>query len=259
MNIFSSGPFRVTPNRARAVDFTTPVLTGYYKAVIPLQHKSKMWYFTDPFTIAVWIVIFLCIPIYTITMGVADHVYNGPVDWVHLCGFVLRNTLSEQSSMPTNTLAYQKVLVITWLFSTLVLVQAYAGSLTAMLSKPIFHDLIKSVPELLNQDKVALVIEKGTMAEHFTRSAETGSAMRRYFEKATIMPQMSHQERIKYGCYTNKIGKDKKIFGSLCHMDDIYTLLSQDYSNTGKCNFYLIKDNLFTTKSSHFAVQVERA
>ena len=162
-----------------------------------------MWYFADPFTYHVWLLISISIPIYLVIMGLSEYLYDGSVDWDSLCGFVLRNTLSEQNCKPIDyTQAYQKVLIIVWLLSVFVLVQSYAGSLTAMLAKPTFHEPIKTMDDLLNQREIPWVIEKGTLAEYFTSTAETGSAMRKLFEGATTMSPMSPLERFMYGCYT---------------------------------------------------------
>lgn len=88
-------------------------------------------------------------------MGMAYYFYGGSVDWNMLCGFVIRNALSEQNnSIPHQAKVHQRVLIITWLWSSLVLVQAYAGSLTAMLAKPQFQSPIKNLEELLGQTEI---------------------------------------------------------------------------------------------------------
>ena len=48
---FSANPFTMTLDRKAAIDFSRPVVTSFYAVVIPLQSKSKMWYFVDPFSI----------------------------------------------------------------------------------------------------------------------------------------------------------------------------------------------------------------
>ena len=192
-------------------------------------------------------------------MGLAEYLYGGNMDWEMLCGFVLRNALSEQNCKPIGyNRAYQKILIIVWLLSVFVLVQSYAGSLTAMLAKPKFQDPIKTVDELLNQREIPWVIEKGTPTEYLTSTAESGTAMRRLFEMSTLMSHLTPMERFMYGCYTTKIAQGKEKFASLCDKGSIMALLSQDFSNTGKCNYYLIEDRLLTSKTSHFAIQVKR-
>ena len=142
-------------NRAKAVDFSRGFGYGFTAMVIPLETKRNMWYMTGPFTNTVWFLIFTSIPLYIIAMAVAYYLYSGSVDWCTLFGFVIRNVLSEQNSrIPDEDYAYQKVLIITWLGFTLVLVYGYAGNLTAMFSKPKLQLPIKTLEELLKQDEI---------------------------------------------------------------------------------------------------------
>ena len=223
---------------------------------MPLKQKSKMWHIADPFTYHVWLTIFLSGPLYLAAMGLIDYFYYGSADWGQLCGFILRNALSEQNSgLPKNTKIFQKILIITWLWSVLVLVQAYAGNLTAMLAKPSLQNPIRTLEELLGQNKISWVIEKGTVVDYFTSTAAPGTVMNKLSERATIMSPLTPQERMMYGCYTSKLIEGRR-FASLCDKGSLRTLLAQDFSETGTCNFYLLKDKLLTSKSSLLAVQV---
>ena len=137
----------------------------------------------------------------------------------------------------------------------LVLVHAYAGNLTAMLAKPSLQNPIRTLEELLGQNKISWVIEKGTVVDYFTSTAAPGTVMNKLSERATIMSPLTPQERMMYGCYTSKLIEGRR-FASLCDKGSLRTLLAQDFSETGTCNFYLLKDKLLTSKSSLLAVQV---
>ena len=255
------GPFVLTVDRAKAVDFSSPVLHSYYTIVVPLQHKSKMWYFATPFAYHVWLFIIISIPTYIAIMGLAEYMYTGLADWDKICGFVLRNAFSEQNSISiiNHIQVYQKILITVWLWSVLVLVQAYAGSLTAILAKPIFQEPINSLDELLIQNEVPWVMEKGVWVEYLASTAVSGSAMKQLYDRATFMSPLSPQERGMYGCYTAKIKQERKKFASLCDKGSIMAMISQDFSKTGKCNFYRTEDKLFTSMASHIATQVENS
>ena len=189
-------------------------------------------------------------------MALTDFLYYGFADWGLLCGFILRNALSEQNSkMPDNSKIFQKILILTWLWSVLVLVQSYSGNLTAMLAKPILQNPIRTLEELLDQNEISWVIEKGTVAEYFTNTAAPGSGMKRLFERATIMSPLTPKERMMYGCYTSKLVNDKT-YATVCDKGSIWTLLAQDFTENGMCNFYLLQDKFLSLKASYFAVQV---
>ena len=83
-----------------------------------------MWHIADPFTYHVWLAIFLSGPLYLAAMGLIDYLYYGSADWGQLCGFILRNVLSEQNSgLPKNTKMFQKILITTWLWSWCMLMR----------------------------------------------------------------------------------------------------------------------------------------
>ena len=154
-----SGPYLPTLDKARSLDFSRGVVHGYLAVVIPLEIGSNKWYFAYPFTNTVWILIATIIPIYIIAMAGADYLYNGSAQLGILLGFVIRNVLNDQNyGIPGEKKAYQKILIMVWLLATLVLVQAYAGSLTAMLTNPKLKAPIKTLEELVTQNEISWVL-----------------------------------------------------------------------------------------------------
>ena len=121
--------------------------------------------------------------------------------------------------------------------------QAYAGSLTAMLTNPKFHTPIKTLDELLGQNKISWVIEKGTLVEYYMQMAPAGTTMNLLRERAELVPLLTWKESSMYGCYAAKL-KGKGTFGSFCELYLIQDMISKDYSSTGKCNFYLVEERL---------------
>ena len=223
---------------------------------MPLKQKSKMWYIAHPFTYPVWLLIIISIPVYIITMGLANYVYCRYADWNSVSGFVIRNALSEQNSgIPKHTQVHQAVLITIWLWSVLLLVQSYSGNLTAMLANPTLHKPLRTLEDLLRQSELSWTFEKGSVAEYFTSTAAPDTMLARLFERATVMSPLTNHERLMYSCYSTKMIKSQS-FASLCDEASISSLISQDYGRTGKCNFYLLEDKLLASKSSHFAIQV---
>ena len=179
-------------------------------------------------------------------MAFAYYLYSGSVDWNTLSGFVIRNVLSEQNSrIPDEDKAFQKVLIITWLGFTLVLVYGYAGNLTAMFSKPKLQPPIKTIKELLKQDEISWAIEKESLAEFVTRKASPGSLMKLLHNQAELVPKLSFQDQSMYGChsYLAKVRENRRV-GSFCFNNRMHQLVSKDFSTTGKCNFYVLEEKL---------------
>ena len=231
--------------------FSRPINRAVWSVVIPLETSSNMWYIIDPFTHNVWLPLSFCIPIYLIVMALANYFFFGFGDWNTVSGFVMRNALSEQNAkLPDHASArvYQKIFIITWLWCTLVLVQAYAGNLTAMLAKPKLEPPIRNLEELLSQDKISWVIEANRTLERTMRTAASGSLMNLLYERAVIMPRLNSKERAKYGCYAAKMMGNGRV-GSICgHL--VLSLMAKDFSTTGKCNFYIIEERLITSSQA---------
>ena len=230
------------------MDFTRAIIHGYQAVVLPLETSSNMWFFTDPFTNIVWVLIATSIPIYILAMAGANYLYSESVELGTSSGFVIRNVLSEQNyKIPSQAKAYQKILIIIWLWFTLVLVNGYAGSLTAMLTKPKFETPIKTIEELLKQNEIQWVIQKGTLQEYSFRTSKSGTIMNSLYKRAVIVPRLTPRELAMHGaCYTAKTKRAKKL-GSFCYTHSIWPIMAKDFSATGKCNFYLIDERLLTT------------
>ena len=238
------------------MDFSRPYYSSFHAVVIPLEFESKMWYIIDPFQYNVWLLFIASIPIYLIAMGLTDYLYCGAIDWDELSGFIIRNALSEQNCrFPTRAQAYQKILIITWIWSMLVIVQAYSGSLTAMLAKPKLEAPIRNLEELLNQDEISWVIEgKTSVVGRFMHAAAPGSVMNLLYKRATFVPKLNKTERMKYGCHAAKMMGNGRV-GSICGGRKISMMIAKDFRTTGKCNFYIIEDRLMS-QSNSMAFQV---
>ena len=241
------------------MDLSRGYVHGYNAVIVPLETGLNIWYFTDPFTNTLWLLMVASIPFYIIAMGLAHYFYNGSADWDTLSGFVIRNALSEQTStIPDQSKTYHKILIITWLGFTLVLVYAYAGSLTAMLSKPKFQLPIKTLDELVRQNEISWVIEQGSTAEFHMRTALSGSTMSFLHKQAGLVPHLTPREIAKYGCPTAKL-REKGSFASFCEIHLIWLMIAKDFSATGKCNYYLIEERLISSmRGAAFQVNIYR-
>ena len=239
------GPFAKTYVDSVNVDFTLQVAENHYSVVFPLKHDSKMWFFIDPFSFKVWLGFILCIPIYILAMGLADYLFTGYADLGGITDFVVRNALSEQNyALPNDKQAYKKLLIIIWVWSMLVLVQSYAGNLTAMLARPKLQEPIRTLEELLSQNEVSWIISD-QLAQYYLKTSKSGSVLRRLYDRRTIIHDQSTD------CSSTE-------YGSICASGTIFALMTDDYSKTGKCNYYTIEDK-FLASGSSMAFQVEIA
>ena len=228
------------------VEFTNQISDNYFQVVFPLKHASEMWFFIDPLSFHVWICSLLCVPIYLLAMGLADYLFDGYADWDAVADdfdFVIRNALSEQNYAPRDKLVYQKILIVIWSWSMLVLVQSYAGNLTAMLTRPKLQEPIRTLEELLGQDEVSWIIPDPEAA-YALKTSENGSALKKLYDGGIVVPPNAG-----WDCFPAEIYK-YGTFGSICNIGSIQIMMSLDYSLTGKCNYYMIEDKLLTSGGS---------
>ena len=136
----------------------------------------------------------------------------------------------------------------------LVIVQAYSGSLTAMLAKPKLQAPIRTLDELINQEEISWVIEKQTEFENYVKTTESGTIMNKLYNGATLMPLLNNPDRGKFGCYSAKL-KGSGNFASVCSLIDIMFMYYNDLNVNGKCSYYLFEEK-FLSSGEAMAFQV---
>ena len=249
------GPFRWNKNSRQSVDHTAPYHVGYTTIVVPLLLETEIWSIAHPLSDNVWYASIISIPVFLVVMALADFVYFGKIHWTPLLGFVIRNVFSEHNEMPNNKRGYQKILIIVWLASIFVLVQSYAGNLTAMLTAPRLPLPITNSEEFLDQAELSLVVPKKTVLELRFKIAPPNPTMRRLGVRTSVSKPLTRTEFLKYGCYTTKYYNHGKK-ASICFDASFEALTSYDFSRTGKCNFYTTNDKFLPSLLSIGAFQV---
>ena len=110
-------------------------VASHYAIVAPLRLEPDILAFAYPLTSEVWIATIISVPLYILVMCVADYFFCGVVDWETNIGFVLRNTLTEHIDRLPDRRLYQRVLIFFWALPIMIIVEAYAGNLTAMITR----------------------------------------------------------------------------------------------------------------------------
>lgn len=180
-----------------------------------------------------------------------NYLYSGNTNWEESGSFVLRNALVEHADMPDTNL-YQKCLVLVWSLVTLVITCAYAGSLTAFITKPGLNLPFSNIEGLVKQTEIKWAVTEGSIFTPYANSMRQGSAMKTMIEQA---------QTFKYGvewadndCFTAE-GERSGDIASICDYTAALFAQSNDFSKTGKCNYFLTKDK-FLPFSMGLAFQV---
>ena len=254
------GPFDPTYSRSQSVDFSSAISMGSYDIIIPLNVENDAWSFVNPYDYEVWIFSLATVPIMIFILLLGDFLVYPAINLDTWLFFVFRNVLSEswqsyrriEKRLPGKKLfLYQILLISVWVWPCFLLVKAFSGNLTAMIARPKLDLKFKEPEDLLYQDEIKLVVEDEIGAIEYMRQSLTGSTMRNLIEKTKVFGYDDlDPEEIMKDCFTNtdKYVKNKN-YAAICDIDTIKGRLSHDFSETGKCNWYITQKSLFQSAS----------
>ena len=134
----------------------------------------------NAFQLDVWLVLLLTIPTYITVMVMANWFHLRQMKWEMFASFVIRTTVMESrcdwagKRLPT-TRINQKLLILFWSLPLFVLVTAYTGNMTALITNPSLQQPIKDVKELVNQNQMPWLIQDGASVIAYLKSKPTGT------------------------------------------------------------------------------------
>ena len=155
-----------------------PIMWEFYTLVVPLEKNYNLFAIVNAFQFSVWVAAMVTIPIYISVMVMANWFNFRQMKWEIFASFVIRTALMENTLKPPAKRINQKLLIIFWALPIFVLVTAYTGNMTALITKPSPQKSIKDVNELVNQKKMSWVIEEGSSVVAYLKSAPAGTKFR---------------------------------------------------------------------------------
>ena len=217
--------------------------------IVPISTQDDIWTFLYPLNFEVWIFSLISVPIFTIAIGLTDYFDTGTIDWITVLGFVIRNVLSESfqsyrrviGQLPDKKQYKKLILYVVWIWSCFILVKSYSGNLTALITKPKLVMQFEQPEDFLNQDDMALVVPGETAILEMLMQLPKNSTMAILLEKTERMAWTKHWPS---NCFTNSTQFTKR-HASICDVTNIKYLISDDFSQSGKCNWYKTKTTFF--------------
>ena len=205
----------------------------YHSILVPLALSPKPMGFLYPLNPWVWLATLISIPIFIITMWLLDFTYHGgyKTDWNSAVGFVLRVTTNQSSLEPfkKNLPEYKKLLILTWAFALFVILVSYAGTLTAMITKPSISRPINNIDEMLSQTEMKWLLETESGLYFYMLNSEEGSNMMMVYNRS---------KAADWGEIVSSVQNRTYIIPTVGIAIEEWT--SQDFHDSGKCNFYTI-------------------
>ena len=246
-SLYSLGPLDANYIYSKSVEFSSPLYMTHYTIVVPIEKTYDLWSFLYPFTLDVWFLLFLTIPLVILTMIMSNIYVN--IAWETLVSFVLRFIMVD-GRYPFKIINLkgsrsQKFLAIIWIFACFILIQSYDGNLTAMLTRPKLEKSIKTVEDLVNQNKIKWTLsDDGMEVTEYLKASPFGSTMRRLFNQGKN--DITDDEPWHSACFTEKQWKSRT-HAAICDSKSVEMIQSSDFSEDGTCNYYTIATAFFTT------------
>ena len=93
-----------------------------------LDMQVDVWAFVKPFNYEVWVFSLISMPVLVLAMGLSDLLIFHQVDWDTITSFVVRHSLIQSPPVIPDRKLYNKVFVLVWLWTVLILTRSYAGN-----------------------------------------------------------------------------------------------------------------------------------
>ena len=93
-----------------------------------LDMQVDVWAFVKPYNYEVWVCCLLAMPVLVLAMGLSDLLIFHQVDWDTIISFVVRHSLIQSPPVIPDRKLYNKVFVLVWLWTVLILTRSYAGN-----------------------------------------------------------------------------------------------------------------------------------
>ena len=124
----SLGPFAITQQRARDVDFSVSVYTDDIVFMMPFKVENDPGIIMRPFGWRVWIIVLLVPPAYLLILGLSDFAFEGNnVRWWELTDFTVRHLFMHSVPKLPESTSYKRIFSITWIATQTIMAVVYAG------------------------------------------------------------------------------------------------------------------------------------
>ena len=175
-----------------------------------------------------------------------NFLHSGSTKWEAAVSSVIRGVLSERKS--TNVKPpkhmYQKLLVLVWSWMMVVLISAYKGNLLAMVTKPGVNTPFTNAEGMVEQTQIKWGFVHRNLFSEYAKSKAPGTTLRKIYDEG---------DHIFYINALSQLGNNAAIID----ISTANSLIANDFSKTGACNYYLTQDKILATDSA-LAFQVSR-
>ncbi|XP_069950741.1 probable glutamate receptor [Cherax quadricarinatus] len=231
------GPYGVIAERTEVIDYTTPVMSDYLRILggqgIP---EVNPWGFLLPLDMTVWAALVGALVLVLATMFVLASIL--PIKTPVLSLFI-RMTLRENTWVPAERW-WERLMMASWMLVMLVLTQSYTSNLMSLLAVRYIPQPFQTLRGLLASRATTMVWEYNTAYVSYFRTSKSG-----IFRE---VHEVEHAGRIRYTLSTEYLNMLDQLVrrGPYVYVGEdltIKVLLAEDFSKTGRCDFYTSRES----------------
>ncbi|XP_071526982.1 glutamate receptor-like [Panulirus ornatus] len=241
---FGLGPFSARSPREEMVDFTRPVMLDDHR-VIARRGRPEVdpWGFLLPLKPLVWVAILttllIVLAIVLLLSSYSGLTSNANTDKASNMVYDYIRVLLQQDYSASLELWWERFLLASWMMMTLVLTRSYAGTLMSLLAVRHIPQPYQSIQDVLDDPSIIMIWESKSALVQYFRTAKTG-----------VFREVGDSEkegRIRFARGYEYYWSMDTLVRQGDHVimaETLYgiVLQGQDFSNTGKCDFYMSGD-----------------
>ncbi|XP_050736673.1 probable glutamate receptor [Eriocheir sinensis] len=242
------GPFTLTTDRARVVDFTWPVEVTSGR-ILAGQHSLEVdpWGFMLPLSPEVWaatfaFIIFLPALMFLLSWSVTRK--GKREKWVRKQFEFLSMILQESIAITANSWWWwERVIVVFWLLATLVLRRSYEGNLISHLAVRHIPQPYQSLRDVLDDRSAVMIWKKGSSFVELIETSDSG-----IFREVLNSAKDGRLRFLSVNEYLQVMDRDV-INGNQVIIDFAFNLIpisGKTFSLTGRCNVYIGRERLIS-------------
>ena len=123
------GPFAVTLQRSKVIDYSESVFMDDLTALVPFKMSKDNSILIRTFQWEVWICLLIVTPVYIITSGIVEQVYTQDIKWWKLIDFTWRSLCNGSGVKVaiSQKQIHKRIFSAFWMYSSFILFTTYSG------------------------------------------------------------------------------------------------------------------------------------
>ncbi|XP_045601352.2 probable glutamate receptor [Procambarus clarkii] len=229
------GPFGVTAERAEIIDYTVSIVSDSLR-ILGGQGRPEVdpWGFLLPLSPVVWAALLGSFLVVLVALFLLSFFSPEEFDF----SIYFRMTLQKNTTMPPGRW-WERLVLASWMLMMLVVTQSYSGNLMSLLAVRYIPQPFQTLRALLDSSSTTMIWEYNTAYVSYFRMSRSGiflevreseQAGRIAYVLATEYQTML-DDRVRKGPFVY-VGEDLTI----------KVLKAQDFSQTGRCDFYTSRE-----------------